>query len=115
MSATATPTPTRAGSRAWAPPSHREVMNALTAACEAVGLVPPGDPAWEALVPLLHELADAISDGPSTPGWPSAPVVACRRLAVATRRYDRSPAAGTDTELVLAAADLVVVRATRPA
>lgn len=108
------PAATRHGTRPWSPPSHEEVVNALKATCGAVGVLPRDDPAWERLLPLVHELADAASGVPSHGDHPASTAVACRRLAMATRRFATCAPNAADRELVLATAELVVLLAPGP-
>lgn len=101
--------PTTAAPR-WAsasPLTRCDVDAALNAACAAVGALEPHSPTWSTLVPLLHELAAEL-DRETDLAWSEAPVVACRRLAVAVQDWRRRPdESETDEELVVALSALI--------
>lgn len=100
--------------RPFPPASADDVGIALSAACAAVGGLDPDAPQWVELLPLVHELADAVQ-GRRTDGWPDTTVVAARRLARATAGWRRSRSLeGIDAELVLAIVGLVEVVASGP-
>jgi hypothetical protein len=95
-------------------PTRGQVAVELNAACAAVGRVGLGAPVWNRLTPLVHELALSL-DGMPGP-WPAEPVVACRRLAVAVRRWTtRKGAPRGEAELVVALAQCIQDAVAAPA
>lgn len=79
----------------------------LDEVCAVVGSAPPDDPAWPALLPWVHHLADTLTGDPWLPDPPGGAAVAARRLAHAVRRWRRGPRRPDRVRAALAAADVL--------